>query len=401
MNSSSRIGRSNSELQTSRSSLRYTKNNSPEQSSSRSWANLPPPTPLHHHPKPQTKVPVLYYLSKNGHLQHPHFIEVSLSSHSLRLRDVINRLNSLRGTAMPSMYSWSSKRSYKNGFVWQDLEEDDIIYPAEGQEYILKGSELLEPPALLQEPPVTFPSKPPEILNSGTEFPDPTRRRNQSWSAIDLHEYKVYKSDSAGETSGKFAADASTQTDEMRHRRNAIEKSTELSREEISPPPSESSPETLESLMKADGKLIKIMGAGEKRDDLAVNNHPSGRMKASTVLMQLLTCGSIGFKDCGAGYVREHPGLSVVGSYKTRVPRGGGEEEEEKQLRGNVKGKVRVEEKEYFSGSLIQETNKDEFPALKRSSSYNADRSLQMEAKDKGEIGGMSGRCIPRRPRMI
>lgn len=36
-------------------------------------------------------------------------------------------------------------------------------------------------------------------------------------------------------------------------------------------------------------------------------------------------------------------------------------------------GKTKVEEKEYFSGSLI-ETKKDEFPALKRSSSYNADR---------------------------
>lgn len=281
------------------------------------------------------------------------------------------------GTNYRFMYLSSKRififRSYKNGFVWQDLEEDDVIYPAEGQEYILKGSELLEPPALLQDPPVTFPSKPPEILNSGTEFPAPTRRRNQSWSAIDLHEYKVYKSDS-GEPAGKFAADASTQTDEMRHRRHAVEKSTELSREEISPPPSESSPETLESLMKADGKLIKSAGTGEKRDDLTISHHPSGRMKASTVLMQLLTCGSIGFKDCGPGYMREHPGLSVVGPYKARMPRGGVEDEE--QLRGtnNVKGKVRVEEKEYFSGSLIQETNRDEFPALKRSSSYNADR---------------------------
>lgn len=91
MNSSSRIGRSNSELQTSRSSLRYTKNNSPEQNS-RAWANLPPTTPLHHHSKPQTKVPVLYYLSKNGHLQHPHFIEVPLSSHSLRLRGTHSHL---------------------------------------------------------------------------------------------------------------------------------------------------------------------------------------------------------------------------------------------------------------------------------------------------------------------
>ncbi|WOH02210.1 hypothetical protein DCAR_0521599 [Daucus carota subsp. sativus] len=365
MNSSARIGRSNSELQTSRN-LRYTKSNSQEQGSRTSWANLPP---THHHPKAHRKVPVLYYLSKDGHLQHPHFVEVPLSSDSLRLRDVINRLNSLRGTAMPSLYSWSSKRSYKNGFVWQDLEEDDIIYPAEGQEYILKGSELLEPPALLQDAVVTFPSKP--RSGSGSEFPAPARRRNQSWSAIDLREYKVYKSDSAGEPAGKAAADASTQTGEMRNRRHVVEKSTELSREEFSPPPSESSPETLESLIKADGKTIKIVGSGEKRDDVAVSNHPSGRMKASTVLMQLLTCGSIGFKDCGPGYMREHPGLSVVGSYKARLPRGGVEEE---QLRANVTGKVRVEEKDYFSGSLLQETNKDEFPALKRSSSCNADR---------------------------
>lgn len=35
-------------------------------------------------------------------------------------------------------------RSYKNGYVWNDLAENDIIYPAEGAEYVLKGSELIE-----------------------------------------------------------------------------------------------------------------------------------------------------------------------------------------------------------------------------------------------------------------
>lgn len=35
-------------------------------------------------------------------------------------------------------------RSYKNGYVWNDLSENDIIYPAEGAEYVLKGSELVE-----------------------------------------------------------------------------------------------------------------------------------------------------------------------------------------------------------------------------------------------------------------
>lgn len=35
-------------------------------------------------------------------------------------------------------------RSYKNGYVWNDLAENDTIYPAEGAEYVLKGSELFE-----------------------------------------------------------------------------------------------------------------------------------------------------------------------------------------------------------------------------------------------------------------
>lgn len=35
-------------------------------------------------------------------------------------------------------------RSYKNGYVWNDLAENDVIYPAEGFEYVLKGSELVE-----------------------------------------------------------------------------------------------------------------------------------------------------------------------------------------------------------------------------------------------------------------
>lgn len=41
-------------------------------------------------------------------------------------------------------------RSYKNGFVWHDLSEDDLVLPAHGNEYVLKGSELLD-----QSPPGT------------------------------------------------------------------------------------------------------------------------------------------------------------------------------------------------------------------------------------------------------
>lgn len=82
------------------------------------------------------KVPVLYYLCRNRQLEHPHFMEVQLSSpNGLYLRgrkvrvfvifvlflfvgflsdslcaDVIDRLNALRGRGMASLYSWSCKR---------------------------------------------------------------------------------------------------------------------------------------------------------------------------------------------------------------------------------------------------------------------------------------------------
>lgn len=94
------------------------------------------------------KVPVVYYLCRNRQLEHPHFMEVPVSSpRGLCLRgrkrktkiqhfsgifiylficvfvfvgcgflrgcfcaDVINRLDALRGRGMAAMYSWSSKR---------------------------------------------------------------------------------------------------------------------------------------------------------------------------------------------------------------------------------------------------------------------------------------------------
>lgn len=156
-----------------------------------------------------------------------------------------------------------------------------------------------------------------------------------------------------------------TEIEEMREE-------TEVSREEIeiSPPPSDSSPETLESLLKADGRLILSSGSGnEVRLNQTIEN--CGRMKPSSVLMQLISCGSISFRDCGAAAMKEQ-GLSVIGHYKGRLPRGGRNQVGTSREISSFAG-VRLEDKEYFSGSLI-ETKKEEIPALKRSNSYNADR---------------------------
>lgn len=287
--------------------------------------------------------------------------------------------------------------------MWHDLTENDFIYPTQGQEYILKGSEILEHSSSIQRPFETASSRslrPPEDIRKSdddSDFPviTTTRRRNQSWSSIDLNEYRVYKSESSGDSSGKLAADASTQTEEKRRRRrtgreekdiqtsihgisdgNDNNHSVELSREEISPPPSDSSPETLENLMNADGRLgLNARRVSKECGDLTGYSYPSGRMKASSVLIQLLSCGSISFKDYENNGGRDQ-GLCLMGSEKRRVGRGAGNQNS-KETGTSIEtpdlSGVRLEDKEYFSGSLI-ETKKFDHPTLKRSSSYNADR---------------------------
>ncbi|RDY02917.1 Protein UPSTREAM OF FLC [Mucuna pruriens] len=379
-------------------------------------------------PKPKTarKVSVVYYLSRNGQLEHPHFMEVPLSSsHGLYLIDVINRLNALRGKGMATMYSWSAKRSYKNGFVWHDLSENDFIYPTQGQDYILKGSEIVDHDAAAAAVRV---DKSKEDSDSPVKI---TRRRNQSWSSIDLNEYRVYKSESFGDSTGKIAADAATQTEDKRRRRRAAREeegeeiqekngieaemegervphvtchnnnhTTELSREEISPPPSDSSPETLETLMKADGRL-GLRSSESEKENLTVDSCPSGRMRASSVLLQLLSCGAVSFKECGANSVKDQ-GFSLVGHYKSRMPRGAGNhagKETGTSMEIPDLSAVRLEDKEYFSGSLI-ETKKMESPALKRSSSYNADSGSRLQiVEHEGEV--VRAKCIPRKSKTV
>ncbi|XP_039014995.1 protein UPSTREAM OF FLC-like isoform X1 [Hibiscus syriacus] len=380
----------------------------------------------------QRKVFVVYYLSRNGQLEHPHFLEVPLSSsHGLYLKDVINRLNLLRGKGMATLYSWSCKRSYKTGFVWHDLADNDFVYPSNGQEYVLKGSEILDHSISTQSLEVKSSSfrltKPLDGQNpdKDRDFPSTRRRRNQSWGSIDLHEYRVYRAESSSESVRGLAADASTQTDDKRRRKPVVKQTeieevqsrsqeleqkqtSELNREEISPPPSDSSPETLESLMKADGRLRLCNGGGGgggNEDNLCwtAEGSQSGRMKASSVLMQLISCGSISFKDCGPSSEGDQ-GLSLIGHYKSRLPRGAGDCSHVRKETGIERdlgsfSRVRLEDKEYFSGSLI-ETKKVEVPSLKRSSSYNADRRVQLQLAEK-EIDGARSKCIPRKSKAV
>ncbi|GFY82201.1 UPSTREAM OF FLC protein [Actinidia rufa] len=262
----------------------------------------------------EKKVSVVYYIHRNGLLEHPHFMEVPLSSsQGLYLTDVMSRLNFLRGEGMASLYSWSSKRSYKNGFVWHDLSESDLIHPMHGTEYILKGSELLRSSQSFRYSETTSSSENllTKLSGDGCDLPAPISRRNQSWSS---HEYRVYKTDSSRDLAGK-SSDASTQTgDERRRRRIGGEESEEcgetsmdLSREEGSSRTSSSCSEGV-SGSRAVGQSAFIC------DRTDGDECPSGRMRASRVLKQLVTCGSVAVRNGESVKSNADGGLSMRGA---------------------------------------------------------------------------------------
>ncbi|RLN30695.1 uncharacterized protein C2845_PM05G19540 [Panicum miliaceum] len=318
-------------------------------------------------PKPTRKVAVVYYLChRDGHLDHPHFLEMELplSSSSNRaaiaglyLRDFTARLDALRGSGMPAMYAWSSKRSYRNGYVWQDLAEDDLVHPAHGtDEYVLKGSPL-----------ILFPQPPPPArrdassASSASSSGHNTRagRRRKNWSSFDLGEYSNNKQLVALRAAQQSAA---TQTDH----RGLDQESTELAIDEISPPPSSSSPDVLDSC----GRDVGVIAGG--------------RMRASAVLMQLFSCGFMGATKRGHAFGRSDVApMSASGSNRQAA-----EKEADAYASaagaecssGGGVGVGNIMERDYFSGSLVESRKTtgggggDAALLLKRSSSCNADR---------------------------
>ncbi|XP_062186767.1 protein SOSEKI 5-like [Phragmites australis] len=345
-------------------------------------------------PRPRpARATVVYYLSRKGHLEHPHFMEVALSCpDGLYLRDVVDRLDALRGKGMARMYSWASKRSYRNGFVWHDLADDDYIHPVFDREYVLKGTERLHPVQLpLLDAAVASSSTSSGSQETATSSssarwdhgrPAHRKKNASARGPAELGEYMVYKGE-------ERAADAATQTEDggrgHQRRVQAAVAQDVLSRAETSPPAASTSPETLEALIKADSRVVAAVSG-------------SGRARASTVLMQLISCGSVSVKGAHASLVmpRAH--------HRSRPPRPQASAAVAAADIQAYRGKI-VEDK-YFSGSIVETAKRSpaddasqNLAVLRRSSSYNADRVIKQLVKEAGDLHDLDRWCIPRKPK--
>ncbi|THU63099.1 hypothetical protein C4D60_Mb01t12170 [Musa balbisiana] len=437
---------------------RYAPQTSPERT--KVWTEPPPKHPLQQQQQGR-KVPVVYYLCRNRHLEHPHFIEVPFSSpEGLYLRG-----------------RWLDLESYKNGFVWHDLSEDDLILPAQGNEFVLKGSELLDqtPPdrnnhgtsnvkgqeascssssatVVIKEAklPLTStmqPNPPPPAMqedelspstrrsgSSGNFSPEPCGRTAPS-SALgspDPADYRICKPIGA--------QDASTQTDDGGGRRTCgtntrvvgvstddrpphleyserqneqtmcVKEETEIVKVERSPPPTFSSipsscgkMNTLESLIRDEVNKRNNFRVVEEEDVFL----PTGpKFKATNMLMNVITCGSISVKD--------HYGFGFVPTYRPRFT----DMKFSSPMFSNpiVFGEInclpesqrgmglRMKKKEYINGSMIEpnkykEETGEGVADLKQSSLFDEDRSFNIPfmKKDKEKaVDSAQSKCLPR-----
>ncbi|RZR71978.1 hypothetical protein BHM03_00009283 [Ensete ventricosum] len=334
-----------------------------------STSNLPwTESPPQQVPQQGRKVPVVYYLCKNRHLEHPHFIEVLLSSpRGLYLKGPLKSMHAVEG--------------YKNGFVWHDLGEDDLVLPAHGNEYVLKGSELLDqsPPGETTNPRLQIQNQQDSPVNSCKDHEEAAASSSSSSVAVVAKEAKTSpglrspasphppattrpdelspttnRSSSSGDFSPETGCrttpssamgspspaehqvhkpavvqDASTQTDEQGGRKAcgiagvSVGKESSETQNGTSPCPKEG-PEnveasstaaascscgrtsTLESLIR--DELSQRKGLRIVEEEVLIPAR--AKLKAADVLVQLITCGSIS--------VKHHYNLGIVPTYTPR-----------------------------------------------------------------------------------
>ncbi|KAL6569728.1 hypothetical protein OROMI_014242 [Orobanche minor] len=171
------------------------------------------------------RLQIVYFLSRKDRIEHPHLIRVHhLSRSGVRLRDVKRWLGELRGNDMPEAFSWSYKRRYKTGYVWQDLLDDDLINPISDNEYVLKGSEVSS--TIIKDENVT--KQKDQFLQEDTQTTVVNKDENhQSHNSSETSMYISTKSSSEiEEESPNFGSETSTLTDDSTIKSDQTEKSS-------------------------------------------------------------------------------------------------------------------------------------------------------------------------------
>ncbi|KAG8383490.1 hypothetical protein BUALT_Bualt04G0018700 [Buddleja alternifolia] len=336
------------------------------------------------------KVQVVYYLSRNGLLEHPHYMEVThLAHHPLRLKDVIDRLTVLRGKGMPSLYSWSCKRFILEIEKMSHLQVSNIVQVQDSNFQPKRKSVALKRRI-----------EPEEMMNNQYYHDNEDHEQNQE---DDEEEYEDEKT-SYPRCSRGVSTD---EIEEFKQDTNSFSSPPSTTSSTLSEKPNNSILITTNNNNSNNNTSCnKIFEDGDP-----VGNEPL--LSRNSMLLNLIACG--GSTSFRKSLPPPSPPCAVVGRksgcgdlYKGVVCRAA-EAEEEVMMIGCMSenprfGNLQSEEKEYFSGSIVESitTHQRNQPGLKKSSSHNEERSNisglgEAAEKEVKKEKGVKGKCIPRK----
>ncbi|XP_015696628.2 uncharacterized protein LOC102720269 [Oryza brachyantha] len=269
--------------------------------------------------KKRRRVAVVYYLwrSRQGGLEHPHLMEVEVSSEQqeLRLRDVTRRLDALRGKGMAAMYSWSCKRSYRGGYVWHDLAHpDDLLLPTHAGDYVLKASLLVHHPSTTTAPVASSTANTLLVADQCTSCRTPPRSSSSSSSVSSLQgSSSSPKSNTNNNSSSKeeeeeavvvlveppkLVAAAATQTDDDDYSTATATATVSVAaagQKQGTASARVGGSRSLESLIMADDSSFRGMLEDDEEDETGAGEEMSMssiyRVKPANLLMRLIACG--------------------------------------------------------------------------------------------------------------
>ncbi|KAM0925811.1 hypothetical protein ACQ4PT_003964 [Festuca glaucescens] len=241
---------------------------------------------------------VVYFLSRGGRTDQPHLFRVNLSHlhrAGVRLRDVKRWLSEVRGKDMPDNFSWSYKRKYKGGYVWQDLMDDDLITPISDNEYVLKGCDVRRTPPPCSEAPKPFPIADEKKLN-----------RKGSWEQRQVEEeLRVQVTRDYDESSPKPPPPIDQDSPDGDPARRATPFTIVLPQDLLQPKQRRQREAAVRSTAKATEQQQAVVVAraaaamgGEKQQRPAVGR--ARRVRVAQVLHSILTCGAADAVDDAA-----------------------------------------------------------------------------------------------------
>ncbi|XP_042043092.1 protein SOSEKI 3-like isoform X3 [Salvia splendens] len=377
------------------------------------WTEKSPKYRYNHHyssppPRHAGKVPVVYYLCRNRQLEHPHFMEVPLSSDDLYLRGATGMgtygmifARMMLFTLLMAMSTFSrvqrslkiriqGQRALSEPPCPQNQEESSSSSSInDGTTKSLQDNEF--PPQL--QPPCASPESGVEKVSSWNRPLSLTDYKNEgianASTQTELQECAVMEK-------GVSTDDGSLEPHQSQL--SEIQDNAERSRNSVSPPPSAAGAasngigeKTLESLIRDDVRKLNSFRILEEEG----YRFPSRtKLKIINMITQLISCGYVQEKDHSFGLVPTYgPRYSSSKYLSTSVTLG-----EIDHLPENPQpmGK-RVANKKCFSGSLAEKSVVEEVaPTLKRSSSYNSDRSSQHidSINDKEEESSTNSKCV-------